>query len=135
MKKKILLALLASIIFLVLLSRIIEWSNFKKIFVRTEFTVFFVGFIYLLMANLARSIRFRVMDEHGHNLGRWWFLNQNYNLMTATLPGGVGEMATAWILKRYCTFPFFHAVRILFITRIMDLLFFSLFTHGCQGVF
>ena len=126
MKKKILFALAASLVFLSFLSRIIEWDNFEKIFSRVDSTQFFIGFVFLVLANLVRTIRFRVMDEHGHSLGRWWFMNQNYNLMTATLPGGVGEVATAWILKRYCSFPFLHAVRILFITRIMDLLFFSL---------
>jgi len=61
------------------------------------------------------------MDHMGNNLVHWWVVNHIYSFITATLPGGAGEPATAYLLKRFSTFNIISAFRLLVLTRLMDL--------------
>jgi uncharacterized protein (TIRG00374 family) len=58
------------------------------------------------------------MDQR---LIHWWNINAFYNLITATLPGGAGEAASAYVLKRFSKFNLLGALRILLLSRLMDL--------------
>jgi hypothetical protein len=78
------------------------------------------AFCIFSLGNLVRSFRFVQLDHTDKKLTHWWNTNALYNLMTATLPGGAGEAATAYVLKRFSLFNMLGAFRILLVSRIMD---------------
>lgn len=99
----------------------VDWTHFSLIAGRIVVKDIIFAFILLLAANFIRALRFYKIDHHGNKLGHWWVVNQVYNLMTATLPGGAGEAATVYLLKKFSAFNIVSAFRILFLTRLMDL--------------
>lgn len=121
MKLKILWAALLSIIFVVFLSYMLEWSHFALITDRIVIKHLCISFLFLLLANIARGLRFFTLDHMGNKLSHWIIINKIYNFATATLPGGVGEAVTAYLLKRVSLFNMLSAFRILILSRIMDL--------------
>jgi len=74
-----------------------------------------------LFGNLIRTFRFDQLDHLGEKLMHWWYIGVFYNFITATLPGGAGEAATAYFLKRFSKFNILSALRIVFLSRFMDL--------------
>lgn len=73
-----------------------------------------------IFGNLVRTFRFRQLDHTDKKLTHWWNINAFYNFITATLPGGAGEAATAYVLKRFSEFNILNAFRILILIRLMD---------------
>ena len=119
-KKKLLSAILISIGFMVFFISQVQWEHFSLIAERVAIENFLFAFLILFTANFIRTLRFNKIDHTGVGLGNWWIMTQVYNLMTATLPGGAGEAATAYLLKRFSSFNMLSALRILILTRIMD---------------
>ena len=74
-----------------------------------------------MLGNLVRSFRFNKLDHTDKKLSHWWTINAFYNFITATLPGGAGEAATAYVLKRFSKLNTLGAIRILLLSRLMDL--------------
>jgi uncharacterized protein (TIRG00374 family) len=126
-KKKLLWATLLSAVFMALLLIKVDWGHFSSIVGRLDRIDFFIAFVIFVLANIVRSLRFHKLDHIGNKLSHWWIINQVYNFMTSTLPGGAGEAATAYLLKRFSAFNMMSAFRILILTRFMDLAGFSLF--------
>ena len=120
-KKRLLWASLLSAFIMALLLLKVDWSHFSLIAGRIDILYFFLAFFLYFLANLMRSIRFCKIDHAGNKLSHWWSMNQIYNLVTATLPGVSGEAFTAYLLKRFSTFNMLSALRILFLSRLMDL--------------
>ena len=56
-----------------------------------------------------------------NKLAHWWYISAFYNFFTATLPGGAGEAATGYVLKRFLKFNILSALRILLLSRLMDI--------------
>lgn len=126
MIKKITLSVLISIFVIVILSMFMEFDSIRGILQRMCLGELVVGFLFIILANIVRSMRFSTLEGGNNDLKKWLVVNQIYNLMTATFPGGIGELSTAWILKKISSFPFLVSVRMFFVTRVMDLLIFSI---------
>lgn len=121
MKKKILLALLFSMVFVWLLLSRIEVGQFSRIAGRLDITGFITACFIFTLANVIRALRFDKLDHTGRKPVHWWNITAFYNVVTATLPGGAGEAATAYVIKRFSDFDLLAALRILLLSRLMDL--------------
>ncbi len=120
--KRLLWAILFSIVFSVILLWRIEWTHFSLIAGRLDIKYLIAAYGVFLAGNLVRTFRFIRLDHTNKKLLYWWNVNAFYNFITATLPGGLGEAATAHVLKRFSEFNILGAFRILLICRFMDLL-------------
>jgi len=122
MTKKLLWAVFLSLLFMALLLYGVDWTHFSSIVDRVKINVLLVAFGVLLLANIFRSWRFYTLDHLKKNkLTSWLIINKLYNWLTATLPGGAGEVATVYVIKRYSFFNMLSAFRILLLSRVMDL--------------
>lgn len=120
-KKRLLWATALSVILMALLLSKVDWDHFLSIAKRVDILYFSLSFVLLLGGNYIRAFRFYKIDHTGNKLSHWWIINQIYNFITATLPGGAGEAATAYMIKRFSALNMFSAFRILILSRIMDL--------------
>jgi uncharacterized protein (TIRG00374 family) len=119
-RKKLIYAALFSAGFMYFLLRRIEWDHFDSIAENIELSEILISFLLFAAANVVRTYRFYRMDHIGKKLVQWWNVNNFYNAITATLPGGAGEVATAYALKRFSMFNIYGALRILVLSRLMD---------------
>lgn len=120
-KKRILWAILFSAGFMFFLLTRVEWKHFYLIAGRLDLKKLIAAYCVFLIGNLVRSFRFYKLDYMNKKLAYWWHVSAFYNFMTSTLPGGAGEAATAYVLKRYSGFNLLGAFRILLLSRFMDL--------------
>ena len=120
-KNKLLLAVLFSTAFMVFLLMRVDWQHFSLIAGRLDLKYLTVACSLFIFGNFVRAVRFSKLDHTGKKLVHWWNINAFYNFITATLPGGTGEAAMAYILKRFSKINILGAVRILLLGRLMDL--------------
>ncbi|RJQ56245.1 MAG: UPF0104 family protein [Nitrospiraceae bacterium] len=120
-KKRLLLAILFSVCFMVVLLMKVDWRHFSLIAGRLEKKYILSSIFMFFFANFIRTLRFHKLDHTGNKILHWWNINALYNIVTATLPGGAGEAATAYILKRTSMFNILGAFRILLLSRLQDL--------------
>lgn len=120
--KKLLWAVFLSFAFMALLLYGVDWSHFSHLAERIHMYKLLAAFGVLLIANIVRSWRFFTLDHlEKKKYGSWLIINKLYNYLTATLPGGIGEAATAYLIKRYSSFDMMSAFRILLLSRVLDL--------------
>jgi uncharacterized protein (TIRG00374 family) len=120
-KKRLLWAILFSIGFTVFLLLRIDWNHFSVIAGRLDIKYLIAAYCMFLFGNLIRTFRFIQLDHTDKKLSHWWNINAFYNFITSTLPGGTGEAATAYVLKRFSKFNILGALRILLLSRLMDM--------------
>ncbi len=118
--KKIVWAVFLSLAFMYILLHRVDWADFRAIGDRLVIKNLLIAFVAILSSNLIRSYRFLILDHVSNKYTPWFIMNNIYNFLTATLPGGVGEAATVYLLRRYLFFDMLSALRILLISRIMD---------------
>jgi hypothetical protein len=119
--KKLLWAFLISTGFMVILLVRVEREHFTLLAGRLDMPILFIAFSVFMLSNLVRAFRFCKLDHTDEKLMHWWNINAFYNFITSTLPGGLGEAATAYVLKRFTMFNILSALRILLLSRLMDL--------------
>ena len=120
-KKKLLWAVTLSVTLTAVLLLKIDLSQFPLIAARMDRNQMLIACSVFFIANIIRTYRFYKLDTANNKLGHWWLMNQIYNFMTSTLPGGAGEVATVYLLKRFSSLNILGALRLLILTRIMDL--------------
>jgi hypothetical protein len=120
-KKRLLLATLFSVCFMVFLLMKVDWSHFSLIAGRLEKKYILSSFCAFFFSSFIRTLRFQKLDHTGNKILQWWNINALYSVVTATLPGGAGEAATAYILKRASMFDILGAFRILLLSRLQDI--------------
>ncbi|MBI5676082.1 MAG: flippase-like domain-containing protein [Nitrospirae bacterium] len=120
-KKSFLLAMLVSIGFMIFLLMRVEWQQFSLIAGRVNVKYLIAACGVFVFANFVRASRFSKLDHMDNTLIHWWNINAFYNFITATLPGGAGEASTAYVLKRFTGLNLLSAIRILLLSRLMDL--------------
>jgi uncharacterized protein (TIRG00374 family) len=125
-KKTLFWAILFSAMFMVFLLWQVEWKHFPMIAGRLDLKGLFASLTLFIAGNFVRALRFHKLDHTGNKLAHWWNTNAFYNIATATLPGGSGEAASAYLLRRFSSFNLLSALRILLLSRLLDL--FSLST-------
>lgn len=121
MIRKLAFTVIIALLFLSFIIWKIDWSTIDQIFRNINISLLVFGFLILFIANFIRSIRFSTLDLHGHSVARWWIITQLYNAITATLPGGAGEAVTIYTLKQTSLMNISGSIRILLLTRLMDL--------------
>lgn len=119
-KKKLLWATLISAVLMAFLLLKVDWRQFSLIAGRMDIKYLIASCSVFIFGNLVRTFRFRQLDHTDKKLTHWWNINAFYNFITATLPGGAGEAATAYVLKRFSEFNILNAFRILILIRLMD---------------
>lgn len=120
-KKRILTAAIVSAAIAAYLINRTDWSVFYAIAGRVVARYLIISFLLLLLANIIRSYRFRSLCYDSRGLIHWWIMNQTYNMMTSTLPGGSGEAAMVYIFKRLSFLNVTGALRLILLSRVMDL--------------
>lgn len=120
-KKRLLWAILFSTGFMFFLLTKVEWNHFHLIAGRLDMRRLIAAYCVFFLGNLIRTFRFIQLDYTDNKLSHWWNINAFYNFITSTLPGGTGEAATAYVLKRYSNFNILGALRILLLSRLMDI--------------
>lgn len=120
-KNSFLFAILISIGLMIFLLMRVESKQFFLIADRVDVKELIAAFSVFTLGNLIRVFRFHKLDYMDKKLTRWWNINAFYNFLTATLPGGAGEASTAYVLKRFAGFNFLVAIRILILSRLMDI--------------
>jgi hypothetical protein len=120
-KKNLLLAILFSFAFMFFLLMRVDWQQFLLIAGRLDVKDLTIACSVFIFGNFIRAVRFNKLDHTDKKLIHWWNVNSFYNLITATLPGGAGEAATAYVLKRFSMLDLLGAFRILFLSRLLDL--------------
>ncbi|RJR19636.1 MAG: UPF0104 family protein [Nitrospiraceae bacterium] len=120
-KKRLLLAMIFSTGFMFFLLKKVDGSHFSLIASRLDMKYFISSWGVFILGNFIRTLRFHKLDHTGNRLIHWWNINAFYNFTTATLPGGAGEAATVYILKRFSFLNIIGAFRILFLSRLLDL--------------
>jgi hypothetical protein len=120
-KKRLLWAILISIGFTVFLLFRVDWNHFSIIAGRLDIKKLIYAYCVFLLGNLVRTFRFYKLDHMNMKLTNWWYISAFYNFITATLPGVSGEAATVYVLKRYSAFNILGALRILLLSRLLDI--------------
>ena len=120
-KKRLLWAILFSICFTGYLLIRVDWKHFSLLAARLDMKYLIAAYCVFLLGNLVRTFRFYNLDHMNKKLTHWWYISAFYNFITATLPGGAGEAATAYVLKRYSEFNILGAFRILLLSRLLDI--------------
>lgn len=134
MKRRVLLAGLASVIFSVALLYRLDWHAFGQLIERIDPLPVVAGAGCLIAANVLRAERFRLIDSKSGSLRHWWEMTQVYNWMTSTLPAGSGEVATVYLLRRFGSLDWWAGIRLLLIARIMDVWSLALFLVIAAGL-
>lgn len=119
--KKLFWAILFSVCFVFFLMLRVDWQHFPMVINRLNVKDLLISLVLFICANLVRALRFYRLDHIGKSLLHWWNINAFYNFITATLPGGGGEAATVYVIKRFSEFNVFSALRILLFSRFMDI--------------
>lgn len=120
-KKKLLWATSLSVVIMGILLFKVDFDQFSAISNRINIRDLLLAFLFLFLAHFVRARRFQTLDHIGNKLSYWWIMNQVYNVITFTLPGGPGEAAAAYVLKKFSKFSILSAFRIFLLTRFMEL--------------
>lgn len=118
---RIVTATCISLVFIYLFATHLHLAQLATMLGRIDSGWLIAGILVLGAANLIRSDRFKLLDGRRHGLGYWWVTTQIYNLTTSTLPGGLGEIATAYLFRRSSFVGWAGAFRLLVIARLIDL--------------
>jgi len=122
---KILWGIAITAIFLFFLYKIQKFSlkDLISIIQKASLASIIISFFLILFANIFRSLRFYTLLMNNHVLFRNIFGSNNiYNLTTATLPGGVGEIISMFIFKKYNNINTGSAFSVLVLSRLLDLM-------------
>lgn len=120
-KKRLVWAILFSVVFTAVLLYRVEWDHFSSIVGRLDLKGIAAAYGVFLLGNVVRAFRFCKLDHTDNRLKHWWYISAFYNFLTATLPGGAGEAATAYVLKKFSRFNLFSALRMLLLSRVLDI--------------
>ena len=77
--------------------------------------------LWLAAAGFLRALRMRLLLTRGIGVGQAYAFHQVYNVVTAVVPAGVGEAASAWLLRRTLRVPLHHGLVALVVGRLLDL--------------
>lgn len=76
---------------------------------------------WLAAAGFLRALRMRMLLPHAIGVGQAYAFHQVYNVVTALVPTGIGEAASAWLLRRSLRVPLHHGLVALLVGRLLDL--------------
>lgn len=76
---------------------------------------------WLALAGVVRALRLQLLLPRRMRLADAYAFNQIYNVVTATVPTGIGEALAAWIMRRALRVPLHLGLVALFVGRFLDL--------------
>jgi len=121
-KKKFILGTLIAVFIIYLLVRQIDLEKIKDLSIKIDFYLLSVAFLLLVVANLVRAARFNYVLNKPISLKEMFRVTSFYNLYTALLPGGVGELSLIYLLKKKIKNHISLGLSSIVITRIYDIL-------------
>jgi uncharacterized protein (TIRG00374 family) len=110
-----------STLFVVLLVRRAGMRDIADGVARLPLRAMLVAFGWLVLAGWFRAARLRMLLPELPSLGQSYALNQISNLITAAVPAGVGEVASAWVFRRLADVSVERGAIALFVGRALDL--------------
>lgn len=134
-----LVAALVTLLFVVLLAREVGLDEIADRLRDFSPRAFLAATGWLALAGVVRALRLRLLLARPLGLGETYAFNQIYNVVTATVPAGIGEAASAWLLRRALHVPLHAGLVALFVGRFLDLfvllaLFLGVLATGLVGV-
>jgi len=101
--------------------------TFKNAIHQIDHRYLLISFLFFIIANLVRSIRFyQLIGPEALQFRNIFASNNIYNLSTASLPGGLGEGLSVFLFTRYNNIKLTSSFSIILLSRILDLLMMSL---------
>jgi len=80
-----------------------------------------LAYVWLALAGLVRAVRLRVLVAMDVPIRHAYAFHQLYNVVTAVVPTGLGEAASAWLLRRALRVPLHLGLVALLVGRLLDL--------------
>jgi len=77
--------------------------------------------LWLALAGFVRALRLRLLLSSAIGVGQAYAFHQIYNVVTAMVPTGLGEAASAWLLRRTLRVPLHLGLVALLVGRFLDL--------------
>lgn len=114
-------ALAASALFVVGLIWLGALDDVPRLLRRLPGSVVVLAFAWLVVAGALRAARLRWMLPTRPALSTAYAINQVYNLGTAVIPTGLGEVFGVWLLGRRLAVPVGSAAAVLLIGRVLDI--------------
>lgn len=116
-----LVAALATLMFAALLARETSAAEIVARLRALPATALLGALASLALAGVARAVRLQLLLPSRLGLGDAYAFNQIYNVVTATVPTGLGEAASAWLMRRALRVPLHLGLVALFAGRFLDL--------------
>jgi hypothetical protein len=117
-----LVAALVTLVFAALVARETSAAEITARLRALPLATFLWALVALAVAGVPRALRLQRLLPGKLTLADAYAFNQVYNVVTATIPSGLGEAASAWLMRRALAVPLHLGLVALFVTRFLDLL-------------
>ncbi len=114
-------ATLVALAFAALLGRDTDLSEIARRIRELPPRALLLAYAWLAVAGLVRAVRLRLLLATRVPVARAYAFHQLYNVVTAVVPTGLGEAASAWLLRRALRVPLHRGLVALLVGRLLDL--------------
>ena len=121
-RRRWLLAALVTLVFAALVGRETSSAEIVRRLHAMPPAALLWALLALALAGIPRAVRLRMLLPGQLALGEAYAFNQAYNVITATIPSGLGEAASAWLMRRALAVPVHLGLVALFVARFLDLI-------------
>ncbi len=121
-RRRWLLAALVTLVFASLVGRETSTAEIARRLGAMPPTALLWALLALAVAGVPRALRLRMLLPGKLALPDAYSFNQAYNVITATIPSGLGEAASAWLMRRALAVPLHLGLVALLVTRVLDLI-------------
>lgn len=115
-------AAIATVLFAAVLARATSTAEIARRLQAIPLAALLWALAALAMAGVPRALRLGMLLPGKLTLGEAYAFNQVYNAMTATIPSGLGEAASAWLMRRSLAVPLHLGLVALLVARFLDLI-------------
>ena len=121
-RRRWLIAVLVTLVFAALVGRQTSTAEIARRIATMPPTALLWALLALAVAGVPRALRLRMLLPGKLALSDAYAFNQAYNVITATIPSGLGEAASAWLMRRALAVPLHLGLVALLVTRVLDLI-------------
>lgn len=119
--RRLLAATLVAVAFAALLARDTGFAEIAQRLRALSAATLAAAAFWLAAAGFLRALRMRMLLPRAIGVGQAYAFHQVYNVVTALVPTGIGEAASAWLLRRSLRVPLHHGLVALLVGRLLDL--------------
>ncbi|HEX2677732.1 MAG TPA: lysylphosphatidylglycerol synthase domain-containing protein, partial [Polyangiales bacterium] len=117
-----LVAALVTLVFAALVARETSAAEIAARLRALSLATYLWALLALALAGVPRALRLQRLLPGKLSLADAYAFNQVYNVVTATIPSGLGEAASAWLMRRALAVPLHLGLVALVVTRVLDLM-------------